>query len=367
LGQNSQTTAQQQNQTTQPWSPAIPSLQNLISQISGGSMTPTAAQTAATSGAVANANAIPNLGPQATGAVNNLFNSTNGIPQAGMLGNAYQNFQNTLSPYTSSNYTNPYSNPVLSNAIFNPTSGINTQIATGINSLFAGSGRDPSGNADASKAIAIGESQADLPLLLNQYNTNVGQQQGAASSLLGGASTTAQGTTNLMQTPLMNQIAAMQAAGNLPGLWMGPSTAQIGAANTQYQLPYQNIQAPESELLPIAGLGGQSTGTGTSTTTQPVNPWTTAAGLGLGLWSLSDARTKENIEPVGLLSNGLNIYRYNFKGDDRPQIGLLAQEVEKVHPEAVADVGLWPGASVKFVNYDLATRPANDGHMAMAA
>lgn len=51
--------------------------------------------------------------------------------------------------------------------------------------------------------------------------------------------------------------------------------------------------------------------------------------------AFSDERLKENMKPVGRLDNGLNVYVYNFKGSNVPQIGLLAQEVQKVKPEAV--------------------------------
>jgi hypothetical protein len=39
---------------------------------------------------------------------------------------------------------------------------------------------------------------------------------------------------------------------------------------------------------------------------------------------------------VGKLNDGQKVYSYNYKGDPTPEIGLLAQEVEKVRPEAVA-------------------------------
>lgn len=51
--------------------------------------------------------------------------------------------------------------------------------------------------------------------------------------------------------------------------------------------------------------------------------------------SASDRRLKDNIEPIGKLFDGQNVYRYNFKGDDKKQIGLMAQEVEKRYPDAV--------------------------------
>lgn len=59
----------------------------------------------------------------------------------------------------------------------------------------------------------------------------------------------------------------------------------------------------------------------------------TAAQVGMMLFS--DARLKENLKAVGKLDNGLTVYCFNFKGNPIPQIGLLAQEVRNVMPEAV--------------------------------
>ena len=52
-------------------------------------------------------------------------------------------------------------------------------------------------------------------------------------------------------------------------------------------------------------------------------------------FAASDRRLKDNIEPIGKLFDGQKVYRYNLKGDDKTQIGLMAQEVEKRHPDAV--------------------------------
>ncbi len=79
-----------------------------------------------------------------------------------------------------------------------------------------------------------------------------------------------------------------------------------------------------------------------------------ALGIGqLGMALLSDERAKEDIKPIGKLFDGQTVYSYRYKGSFTPQIGLLAQEVEKVAPEAVQEVG-----GVKMVHYDLATRRA---------
>jgi hypothetical protein len=65
----------------------------------------------------------------------------------------------------------------------------------------------------------------------------------------------------------------------------------------------------------------------------------------------SDERLKENIDKVGETNDGQNIYKYNFKGDPRTQIGLIAQEVAKDHPEAVSKKD-----GYLTVDYDRATK-----------
>ncbi|WP_234895795.1 tail fiber domain-containing protein [Sinorhizobium medicae] len=57
-------------------------------------------------------------------------------------------------------------------------------------------------------------------------------------------------------------------------------------------------------------------------------------GFGGQLASLSDKRAKKDIKKVG----GLYEYRYKSEGRNAPKrIGVMAQEVEKVRPDAVAE------------------------------
>lgn len=74
-------------------------------------------------------------------------------------------------------------------------------------------------------------------------------------------------------------------------------------------------------------------------------------GKGIGGAAMSDKRLKENIRPVGRLNNGLTVYAFNFKGNDKTQIGLIAQEVARVIPEAVSE----DENGFLLVDYDLAT------------
>lgn len=65
---------------------------------------------------------------------------------------------------------------------------------------------------------------------------------------------------------------------------------------------------------------------------------------------LSDARAKDDIEQVGELYDGQPVHRYRYKGDGRHQIGLIAQEVERDHPDAIVESG-----GLKHVDYRRAT------------
>jgi hypothetical protein len=66
-------------------------------------------------------------------------------------------------------------------------------------------------------------------------------------------------------------------------------------------------------------------------------------GLGGAGIAKSDIRTKENIEHIGWLPNGLPVYTYEYKDEfkDHPlaghgtHTGVMAHEVEAMYPNAV--------------------------------
>jgi hypothetical protein len=71
--------------------------------------------------------------------------------------------------------------------------------------------------------------------------------------------------------------------------------------------------------------------------------------------AMSDIRVKENIKPIGWLPNGLTVYEFEYKDEWKDEaghgvhIGVMAQEVEKVLPEAV----ITRPDGYKMVNYAL--------------
>lgn len=65
-----------------------------------------------------------------------------------------------------------------------------------------------------------------------------------------------------------------------------------------------------------------------------------------GAYLMSDERLKEGVSLVGN-EKGHNIYEFNYLGDDTKYRGVMAQEVQKINPEAVIEVD-----GYLAVNYD---------------
>jgi Chaperone of endosialidase len=62
----------------------------------------------------------------------------------------------------------------------------------------------------------------------------------------------------------------------------------------------------------------------------------------------SDIRLKRDIEAVSRLDNGIGLYRYRYLWSDQEYVGVMAQEVESVVPDAVTS---GPDGYLR-VNYD---------------
>ena len=71
-------------------------------------------------------------------------------------------------------------------------------------------------------------------------------------------------------------------------------------------------------------------------------------GMGGGGGGMSDVRAKHAITLLGQLDNGLGFYRFSYLGSDQAYVGVMAQEVEAVRPEAV----LRHGDGYLRVDYD---------------
>jgi hypothetical protein len=279
---------------------------------------------------------------------------------SGLLSPALAQYQQQLSGLANQN-NDPMQTPGMQNLL----ATIRSDVGNSVNQQFAGAGRDLSG--ENSQALARGISQGEAAPLLAQYNQNVSNQTGAAGNLYNAAGQTA-GALGA------NQAQGFNFAGALPTLATQGPSAVLQAQAAARGLPLNNLGMLENLTVPIAGLGGQQSGTsntqGTNTMSGAQQFGAIAGGLGalggksgglgaigtgLGLLAplFSDRRLKEDIEKVGELFDGTPVYRFRYLNDPTMHVGLMADEVEKFAPEAVIEIG-----GYKAVDYALATNRA---------
>jgi len=213
--------------------------------------------------------------------------------------------------------------------------GIGTAQAT------AGLGKDIYGMSNQQAQLQ----QAAAQGMFGQAAQMAALQQGAGSNIFNYGLQGGQGIANL---GLANQQAQMQAA--QAQMQMGQIQQQTDQAGktalynqfTQQQgFPYQQAQFLGNLAMGTGALSGSTTTTNTS-----------------GGGFFSDRRLKDNAEKIGETFDGQPIYRYNYKGDNRTQIGLMAQDVEKRNPDAVGR-----SQGYKTLDYEKATdKAAERGH-----
>lgn len=154
-----------------------------------------------------------------------------------------------------------------------------------------------------------------------------------------------------------NQQRALQAAGMMPSI----NSAAFGANDYLSGIGGQAQQQAQNEINAqvltdqqrqtaardaiqdymalISGVGS-TFGVQTSRSSQGGG---LLGALGFGLQAapllFSDERLKEDIRKVGKTDDGLSVYTYRYKGLPTVHMGVMAQEVAKVKPEAVHQVG----------------------------
>lgn len=147
---------------------------------------------------------------------------------------------------------------------------------------------------------------------------------------------TAPGLSLLSQQPVSFQTGQQMLGLGLgaigagtPQLFDTGAAMNIGAAQRQNQVAAQGAQAQAN----AARFGGLMGGLG-------------SIGAAAVPFMFSDKRLKNDIKKVGKTNSGLPIYTYKYKGNDKVQMGVMAQEVEKKKPKAVKEFG-----GLKAVNY----------------
>ena len=288
------------------------------------------------------------LNEQQQAGINNINQQANAAQpgyQAAMAGTA-----GASQGYNAQNYQQDvqgYMNPYLQNAMGSTAAMMNQQNQQQQQQL--------QGSAIQQGAFGGDRGNVAQAALMGQQNLAMGQTLGQM------ANTGYQSAAQNYMTGLGQQGALAQQYGNLAGAaqtaGLQGAQAQVGAGTLGQQTTqagqsalYNQFQQQQAYPFQVSQfLANIAEGTGalsgsTTTTTAPQS------------WFSSDARLKEDIKRVGTAKNGLPIYTFKYKGDDTEQThtGYMAQDVEKVHPEAVGESN-----GFKTVNYEQASEPVH--------
>lgn len=312
-GSSSQRFAQEQS----PYAPAVPFVEDILNQ--AGEYQPGA--TGAQTDAFASLKDKVSGGNPYAGDIDQLARDLFASPSyAADAGQGLEEYRSNLSGIVDEN-PNPLENDFLAPAL----RSVGDRASKDLNRYFTGTGAQLS--PDHARALGQGISDAQSPLILDQYNKSQDRRAGAAGDLFRAHTGTA-----TQQAQLDSITAGLRQAG------IGAGSAALQAdqygenqlLNLEQQekdLPLLDLASQSSLVFPAAGLGGSASGEGSGSSL--------SKGKSFG-FSLSDERVKENIKPIGNADNGTKLYTYNYKGSTEPQIGPMAQDLVSTKPETVA-------------------------------
>jgi len=244
---------------------------------------------------------------------NAAYNAAGGVGAGGL--NSANMAQGSLSRAMDPSVRSQYTDQLVQNTI--------DRIMPGINSSFAGSGM--SGSGLHAQNLASGVSSGVAGVLDNAWQQGENRALQAAG-MVPGINNAAYGAVNFMDT---------MGRGN-----QQQNQSEINATVLQdQQAQTADLNAIQDYLALTSGVGGMF-GVQSSRTSQ--SPGILSM-LGLGMqaapFMFSDRRLKEDIKRVGETDDGLGVYTYRYKGSPVRQMGVMAQEVEKVKPGAVHRIG----------------------------
>ena len=180
--------------------------------------------------------------------------------------------------------------------------------------------------------------------LMNQQNLALGNTLSnmASQGYQNAAQNYMTGLGNIANLGIQGQQAGLAGAQAQVGAGtLGQQTSQAGLTALYNQ--FQQQQAYPFQTAQFLANIAEGTGALSGSTTTQTSPTS----------FFSDRRLKHDIHRIGETDEGLPIYKFKYKGDDKTNIGFMADEVEKIHPEAVGE-----SHGFKTVDYDRAARYA---------
>ena len=247
------------------------------------------------------------------------------LPQAGQLAAIGAK---TFTPAMAQQYMNPYENQVVTSALGDVERAYQGQ-QRALSSQAIGSGAFGGGREGVQRGVLGGEylrQVGDVSGRLRQAGFESGAQRFAAdrASQLGSS-----------QAQLASLAGASSGLAQFGGQERGIQQAGLTEAFRDFVEQQGFEQNQINQVIgalagaPIRSYGEERTGF-TSTPMQGPSPFgqvTGALGAIGSIYAMSDIALKNNINLIGKSPSGINIYTFNYNGDDKVYQGVMAHEV----------------------------------------
>lgn len=184
------------------------------------------------------------------------------------------------------------------------------------------------GPAAQQQAIAGFEQSPLFQALTRQGEDAILQQASATGGLRGG---NVQGALAQFRPQVLNSMIEQQ-YGRLGGL------ATLGQASAAGQAA-QGIDSASNIANLLANRGAALAGGQVAGGNIARNTFGDMLAIGGTAAKFSDIRLKKNIKQIGTRADGLNIYEFDYIWGGERQVGLMAQEVQGLYPDAVSESG----------------------------
>ena len=259
------------------------------------------------------------------------------LPQAGALANiGAQRFDTA----TAQEYMNPYSNTVISGVLGDLEEQYQKNLR-GINQGAVGAGAFGGARHGVERALSgerYLETVADTSGRLRQAGFESGASRFAADRQ---AELQAAGGQITALSGAQQQLGQFGAMGR--GLEQQKLIEEYRDFIEEREYPREQVRFGAGILAgaPIRSYGQERTGMVGQVFGQP-SMVGQMAGLATGIGTImaaSDIRLKENVKQIGQSPSGINIYSFNFKGNEDQYQGVLAHEVP--YASMVDDSGYW--------------------------
>lgn len=256
MGGESKSSTQTSSQTD-PWDVAQPALQGILGQLNP--LISNSGLSSASSGAIDQLQQSANQGNPYAGQIDaytqNLLNGGGANAQAGNIQSGFDAYKAQTNPLASNTNYDPMQTPGLADAL----AALKSDISGSVNGQFAAAGRDSSGYNQ--QTLGRGLAQGLAPVIVDQYNKNIANQQNAASSLYNASNTNGGLLAGLNQQSLANQGQGVTTANDALAAKNYGAAQTLNLEQLRQSIPAQNLGLLANIGVPIAGLGSQSSGT----------------------------------------------------------------------------------------------------------